>query len=111
VAEIRGTHSLGTLVASPNIRHPVPFARELTALDDISGGRFTLGVGSGSDGDYDSRVFGERGRLAGRTRRFGEFGELHAHPIVVVHLRHPCRTYAISAAALGASESTTSTRA
>jgi alkanesulfonate monooxygenase SsuD/methylene tetrahydromethanopterin reductase-like flavin-dependent oxidoreductase (luciferase family) len=64
------------LVASPNIRHPVPFARELTALDDISDGRFTLGVGAGSDGDYDSRVFGNRGRLAGRTRRFGEFVEL-----------------------------------
>jgi alkanesulfonate monooxygenase SsuD/methylene tetrahydromethanopterin reductase-like flavin-dependent oxidoreductase (luciferase family) len=30
---------LGTLVASPNFRHPVPFARQVTALDDISGGR------------------------------------------------------------------------
>ena len=26
---------LGTLVASPNFRHPVPFAKELVALDDI----------------------------------------------------------------------------
>lgn len=67
---------LGTLVASPNIRHPVPFARELTALDDISDGRFILGVGSGSDGDYDSLVFGVRERVSGRTRRFGEFVEL-----------------------------------
>jgi alkanesulfonate monooxygenase SsuD/methylene tetrahydromethanopterin reductase-like flavin-dependent oxidoreductase (luciferase family) len=67
---------LGTLVASPNIRHPVPFARELTALDDISDGRFILGVGSGSDGDYDSRVFGVHERLSGRTRRFAEFVEL-----------------------------------
>ena len=41
---------LGTLVASPNFRHPVPFARELMTLDDISGGRLTLGVGAGSRG-------------------------------------------------------------
>ncbi|GFJ86280.1 hypothetical protein Phou_104600 [Phytohabitans houttuyneae] len=34
---------LGTMVASPNFRHPVHFAREVTALDDISGGRLTLG--------------------------------------------------------------------
>ena len=38
---------LGTLVASPNFRHPVPFARELVTLDDVSGGRFTLGIGAG----------------------------------------------------------------
>src|SRR5262249_28791662 len=34
---------LGPLVASPNFRHPVAFARELVALDDVSGGRLTLG--------------------------------------------------------------------
>jgi alkanesulfonate monooxygenase SsuD/methylene tetrahydromethanopterin reductase-like flavin-dependent oxidoreductase (luciferase family) len=38
---------LGTLVASPNFRHPVPFAKELVTLDDISGGRLTLGLGAG----------------------------------------------------------------
>ena len=41
---------LGTLVASPNFRHPVPFARELVTLDDVSGGRLTLGIGAGADG-------------------------------------------------------------
>src|SRR4051812_48330169 len=34
---------LGTLVASPNFRHPVPFAKEIVGLDDISEGRLTLG--------------------------------------------------------------------
>src|SRR3954463_3999265 len=38
---------LGTWVASPNFRHPVPFGRELAALDDISGGRAVLGIGAG----------------------------------------------------------------
>ena len=54
---------LGTLVASPNFRHPVPFAREVTALDDISGGRILLGLGAGGTG-YDATVLG-RARAAG----------------------------------------------
>ncbi|MGZ4589020.1 MAG: LLM class flavin-dependent oxidoreductase, partial [Mycobacteriaceae bacterium] len=37
---------LGTWVASPNYRHPVPFAKELMTLDDLSGGRFILGIGA-----------------------------------------------------------------
>ena len=67
---------LGTLVASPNFRHPVSFARELLAVDDISDGRFTLGVGAGGAG-YDATVFG-RDKLPPkqRTQRFTEFVEL-----------------------------------
>src|SRR3954454_24713084 len=45
---------LGTLVASPNFRHPVPFARSLLALDDVSNGRMVLGVGSGGLAGYDN---------------------------------------------------------
>jgi len=41
---------LGTLVASPNFRHPVSFARQLTALDDISDGRVVLDLGAGAVG-------------------------------------------------------------
>jgi len=48
---------LGTLVASPNYRHPVPFAQEIMSLDDVSGGRFILGYGAGSFG-ADARVLG-----------------------------------------------------
>ncbi|MBB5958859.1 alkanesulfonate monooxygenase SsuD/methylene tetrahydromethanopterin reductase-like flavin-dependent oxidoreductase (luciferase family) [Saccharothrix tamanrassetensis] len=67
---------LGTFVASPNFRHPVPFARELLTLDDVSDGRFTLGVGAGGEG-YDTEVLGEPPRTpAERTQRFGEFVEL-----------------------------------
>lgn len=39
---------LGSLVATPTFRHPVPFAKELMTLDDISGGRLICGVGSGA---------------------------------------------------------------
>ncbi|MBM7809253.1 LLM class flavin-dependent oxidoreductase [Saccharothrix algeriensis] len=67
---------LGMLVASPNFRHPVPFARELTALDDVSGGRFTLGVGAGGMGGYDAEVFGGTNRAASPAKRYAEFVEL-----------------------------------
>ncbi|MTE20071.1 LLM class flavin-dependent oxidoreductase [Streptomyces sp. TRM43335] len=53
---------LGTLVTSPNFRHPVTLAKELITLDDLSGGRITLGVGAGGSG-YDAtalRAPGER---------------------------------------------------
>lgn len=64
---------LGTFVASPNFRHPVPFARELTALDDLSDGRLLLGVGSGGVG-YDAAVLGAPElSLRERTDRFADF--------------------------------------
>ena len=51
------TIRLGTLVATPNFRHPVPFAKELVALDDLCGGRFTAGLGAGGGG-WDARMLG-----------------------------------------------------
>ncbi|MEU4444987.1 LLM class flavin-dependent oxidoreductase [Actinosynnema sp. NPDC050801] len=70
-ASVTGKIRLGTLVASPNFRHPVPFARELLALDDLSDGRFTLGVGAGGVG-YDTEVMGAT-PARGRQGRFEEF--------------------------------------
>jgi alkanesulfonate monooxygenase SsuD/methylene tetrahydromethanopterin reductase-like flavin-dependent oxidoreductase (luciferase family) len=69
---------LGTMVASPNFRHPVTFARQLTAIDDISGGRLVLGVGAGAGGtSFDTMVLGDP-PLTARARgdRFAEFTEL-----------------------------------
>ena len=67
---------LGTLVASPNFRHPVPFARSLLALDDISSGRFVFGVGAGGLAGYDNHVMGNQPLAAGeRVTRFAEFVE------------------------------------
>jgi alkanesulfonate monooxygenase SsuD/methylene tetrahydromethanopterin reductase-like flavin-dependent oxidoreductase (luciferase family) len=66
---------LGPLVASPNFRHPVSFARQLLALDDISGGRLLVGLGAGAFGDiFDNRVLGGP-QLPPRARvdRFAEF--------------------------------------
>jgi alkanesulfonate monooxygenase SsuD/methylene tetrahydromethanopterin reductase-like flavin-dependent oxidoreductase (luciferase family) len=67
---------LGTFVASPNFRHPVPFAKELMSLDDVSGGRFVLGVGAGGTG-FDARVLGNAELSPGeRVSRFAEFVDL-----------------------------------
>jgi alkanesulfonate monooxygenase SsuD/methylene tetrahydromethanopterin reductase-like flavin-dependent oxidoreductase (luciferase family) len=67
---------LGTMVASPNFRHPVPFAKELMTLDELSGGRFTLGIGAGGEG-FDATVLNEE-RWSARERadRFAEFTRL-----------------------------------
>ena len=64
---------LGTFVASPNFRHPVPFAKELMTLDVMSGGRLLVGVGAGGGG-FDAAVLGGQ-PLSGRERaaRFEEF--------------------------------------
>ncbi|MFJ4190504.1 LLM class flavin-dependent oxidoreductase [Kitasatospora sp. NPDC089509] len=64
---------LGTLVTSPNFRHPVTLAKELMTLDDISGGRLTVGVGAGGTG-FDAQVLGG-GDWTPRQRadRFAEF--------------------------------------
>ncbi|HSZ37302.1 MAG TPA: LLM class flavin-dependent oxidoreductase [Acidimicrobiales bacterium] len=67
---------LGTLVATPNFRHPVALAREAITLDDLSGGRLELGLGPGSEG-FDAAVLGqEPWPPAERLARFEEFLEV-----------------------------------
>ena len=66
---------LGTFVASPNYRHPVPFAKDIASVDDVSGGRVLLGLGSGGTG-FDAYVLGQP-ELTPRERfeRYAEFVE------------------------------------
>lgn len=66
---------LGTLVSTPAARHPVPFARDLVTLDDVSGGRLVLGLGAGDGGD--EQMLGERSPTGpDRDERFAEFVDL-----------------------------------
>ena len=87
--------ALGTLVASPNFRHPVSFARQLTALDDISGGRFVFGVGAGAGGEsFDTKVLGQP-ELTRRERadRFAEFVGLLDQLLITDHVTWSGRYY------------------
>lgn len=45
-AEATSRLRLGTLVASPTLRHPVLLAKQAMTLDNISGGRVELGIGA-----------------------------------------------------------------
>lgn len=64
---------LGTLVTNPNFRHPVTLAKDLISLDDVSGGRITLGIGAGTSG-FDATVLGQEAwSPRERADRFAEF--------------------------------------
>lgn len=64
---------LGTLVATPNFRHPVALARDALALDDLSEGRLDLGLGPGSEGP-DAKALGQEPLSASeRLARFEGF--------------------------------------
>jgi alkanesulfonate monooxygenase SsuD/methylene tetrahydromethanopterin reductase-like flavin-dependent oxidoreductase (luciferase family) len=75
-ASVTSRIELGFMVASPNFRHPLPFARDVMALDDLSDGRLTVGIGAGGMGGYDVRVFGGTTEAASPSRRYEEFVEL-----------------------------------
>jgi alkanesulfonate monooxygenase SsuD/methylene tetrahydromethanopterin reductase-like flavin-dependent oxidoreductase (luciferase family) len=77
---------LGTLVSSPNYRHPVTFLRDLLALDDISGGRLICGLGTG--GDLDSRILGDALTVRQRVDRFHEFTGLLDRLLREDHVDH-----------------------
>jgi alkanesulfonate monooxygenase SsuD/methylene tetrahydromethanopterin reductase-like flavin-dependent oxidoreductase (luciferase family) len=66
------TIGLGTLVASPNFRHPVPFSKDLMTLDVMSSGRLITGIGAGAPG-FDATVLGLP--ELSPSRRFARFEE------------------------------------
>ena len=84
-----GRVRLGTQVATPNYRHPVPFAKELMTLDQLSGGRLEVGLGAGVEGP-DAAVLGDPPRSRReRTDRFAEWlallDRLLREPVTTVH--------------------------
>ena len=67
---------VGTMVANPNIRHPVTLAKDAMTIDHISNGRLILGVGAGGLG-FDAEAFGQTPLSPGqRIDRLEEFVEL-----------------------------------
>jgi len=89
---------VGTMVASPNMRHPVTLAQDVVTADHVSGGRFILGLGAGGVG-YDATVFGAQPLSSAQlTARLAEFVEvidrLFREPIV----SHTCTYYTLDEA-------------
>lgn len=76
VAAGTSTIGIGTMVSSPNMRHPATMAKDAMTLDHLSGGRFILGLGAGTTG-FDATVFGDD-PLDARQRadRFMEYTDL-----------------------------------
>jgi len=89
---------LGTLVAHPTYRHPMPFAKELITLDDISAGRLTLGIGAGGTGWDSTMLGGPPWSLRERTDRFVEFVELTDQLLRSPRLTAEGRHYSVSEA-------------
>ncbi|SEF24654.1 Luciferase-like monooxygenase [Amycolatopsis pretoriensis] len=89
VAAITDRIRIGTMVTTPNFRHPVVLAKQVMTLDEVSGGRFVFGVGAGALGP-DALLLGGP-ELSGRERanRFAEFVELSD-----MLLRNQVTTYA-----------------
>ncbi|OLE25132.1 MAG: hypothetical protein AUG49_11710 [Catenulispora sp. 13_1_20CM_3_70_7] len=72
-AAVTSRMGLGTLVATPNFRHPVTTATQAMSVDHLSGGRFVLGLGGGVAGP-DAEALGSAPLApAERADRFEEF--------------------------------------
>lgn len=63
---------VGHMVLCNQFRHPVTLAKMATTLDQISGGRLTLGLGSGSIEDEHRRAGLQWGTFGQRSARLGE---------------------------------------
>jgi alkanesulfonate monooxygenase SsuD/methylene tetrahydromethanopterin reductase-like flavin-dependent oxidoreductase (luciferase family) len=59
VAQATRRLRLGTMVTPPPRRRPQVLARQVTSLDQLSGGRVVLGVGIGGDGYGEFSSFGD----------------------------------------------------
>jgi alkanesulfonate monooxygenase SsuD/methylene tetrahydromethanopterin reductase-like flavin-dependent oxidoreductase (luciferase family) len=66
------TLRVGHMVLCNQFRHPVTLAKMATTLDQISGGRLSLGLGSGSIEDEHRRAGLPWGTFADRSEQLGE---------------------------------------
>jgi alkanesulfonate monooxygenase SsuD/methylene tetrahydromethanopterin reductase-like flavin-dependent oxidoreductase (luciferase family) len=87
-AECTTTLRLGTLVTSPNFRHPALLAKDVMTIDQISGGRFELGIGAGGPGWDATALGGSAPTFPERAARFEDFTAA-----LDVMLREPSGTY------------------
>lgn len=67
---------VGTMVTSPNFRHPVTSAKAALTLDTLTQGRFVMGIGAGGPGGDSDALAGQPISAAERTARLHEWTEL-----------------------------------
>src|SRR3954466_4909415 len=80
---------VGTLVATPNFRHPALFAKDVMTLDELSDGRIDLGLGGGSGSGFDAHAIGiPLLSPADRAARFEDFVDA-----LDLLLREPAASY------------------
>src|SRR6185312_14012090 len=89
VAASTTTLRLGTLVSSPNFRHPALLAKDVMTLDEISAGRIELGIGAGGPGFDLTALGGPPLNPRERADRFADFTAA-----LDVMLREPVGSYA-----------------
>jgi alkanesulfonate monooxygenase SsuD/methylene tetrahydromethanopterin reductase-like flavin-dependent oxidoreductase (luciferase family) len=72
VAQVTDRVRLGPMVTPLARRRPQKFAKEVTTLDHLSGGRVVVGVGLGAPADDEFAAFGEAGSDRERADRLDE---------------------------------------
>lgn len=86
LAEATDRVEIGTLVACAAFRHPALLAKMATTLDEVSGGRFTLGLGAG----WNEAEFADFGfPFDHRVGRFEEALQVIARPTARSGLADP----------------------
>ena len=89
---------VGTLVANPNIRHPVTLAKDAMTIDHISNGRLTIGLGAGGTG-FDAVALGQAELTPGqRVDRFAEFATVLGGLLSGELTNHAGRWYTVNEA-------------
>lgn len=84
-----GTMQLGTGILILTLGHPVHWAEEIATIDQMSGGRFVLGIGSGyRDDEFDSFGIERRTRVSRMNESLAVMQQLWTGEPVTHHGKH-----------------------
>ena len=75
--------ALSTMVVNNELRHPAVLANEVATLCELSGGRFTLGIGAGhTEAEHDAigQPLATAGRTGGAPRGGGRWRSARCSP-------------------------------
>jgi alkanesulfonate monooxygenase SsuD/methylene tetrahydromethanopterin reductase-like flavin-dependent oxidoreductase (luciferase family) len=100
-ATITSRIGLGPLVTTPNFRHPIPVAKALITLADISGGRVCAGVGAGGLSSDAGALGDGPWSLRERAERFENWVALLDRALSEPIVTYEGRYYSAHAAAVG----------